>query len=76
MVWAIYRVVRLFKKLSDRIVNKIMITVHIVDYLILIIVNLLLNYVPLDDLRAQEIFKICEIAIYSVDDVIFGMIIY
>jgi hypothetical protein len=39
LVWAIYRLVRLAKSLSEKMVNKVMIMMHIVAYLVIIIVN-------------------------------------
>ena len=56
LVWAIYRLVRLGKSLSDKIVNKVMIIMHIIAYLVVIISNVL-SYVSYSnrDLRAYEI---------------------
>jgi len=57
-------------------VNKVIITVHVLDYLILIIIAIVATYTPITELRAAKIFRICDLTIYSVCDVIFGLIIY
>ena len=57
-------------------VNKVMITVHVLDYLIVIITALMANYTPPSEVRADKITTICAITIYSACDVIFGLIIY
>ena len=56
LVWAIYRLVRLAKLLSDKMVNKVMIIMHIIAYLVVIISNVL-SYVSYSnrDFRAYEI---------------------
>ncbi len=41
LVWAICRLVRLAKSLSEKMVNKVMIIMHIVAYLVIIIANVL-----------------------------------
>ena len=41
LVWAICRLVRLAKSLSDNMVNKVMILMHIVAYVVIIIANIL-----------------------------------
>ena len=41
LVWAICRLVRLAKSLSEKMVNKVMIIMHIVAFLAIIIVNVL-----------------------------------
>ncbi len=41
LVWAICRIVRLAKSLSEKMVNKVMIIMHIVAFLAIIIVNVL-----------------------------------
>ena len=53
-----------------------MIIMHIVAYLAIIIVNIL-SYVATmkDGLRAFEISTICNLAVYSVCTVIFGVIV-
>ena len=60
LVWAICRLVRLAKSLSEKMVNKVMIIMHIVAYLAIIISNVLF-YVTYhkDSLRAYEIYCIC-----------------
>jgi len=53
-----------------------MITVHVLDYLILIITAIVVTFVPFSEVRAYKISGICDIAIFSVCNVIFGLIIY
>ena len=76
MVWAICRVVRLAKSLSEKMVNKVMIIMHIVAYLVIIISNAqsFATYSK-DTLRAYEISVMCNLAVYSVCTVIFGLIL-
>ncbi len=75
LVWAIYRLVRLAKSLSEKMVNRVMIIMHIVAYLVIITSNALW-YVALNDgLRAYKISAMCNLAVYSVCSVIFGMIV-
>jgi len=73
LVWAICRLVRIKK--SESVVNKVMISMHIVAYLFIIIIDFLTTYIPLADLRAAEIAIICNIAVYSVCNTIFGLIV-
>ncbi len=75
LVWAICRLVRLAKSLSDKMVNKVMIIMHIVAYLAIIIVNVLAYATYNDSLRKYEISTICNLAVYSVCTVIFGVIV-
>ena len=53
-----------------------MIIMHIVAYLVIIIVDVL-SYGAYDKngLRAYEIINICNLAVYSVCNVIFGVIV-
>ncbi len=76
MVWAICRLIKLAKSLSEKMVNKVMILMHIVAYLAIIIVNVL-AYVTYfkTGLRAFEISSMCNLAVYSVCTVIFGVIV-
>lgn len=53
LVWAIVRLARLSK--SSGKINKIMITMHIVDYLVMILSNFELSLIPITDLRRFEI---------------------
>ena len=55
-------------------VNKVMILIHIVAYLVIIIVDVL-SYVVNDSVRAYEIYFMCDLAVYSVCTVIFGVIV-
>jgi hypothetical protein len=76
LVWAICRLIRLAKSLSEKIINKVMIIMHIVAYLAIIMVNVLW-YVAYskDGLRAYKISSISYLAVYSVCTVIFGLIV-
>ena len=75
MVWAICRLVRIAKSLSEKMVNKVMIFMHIVAYLAIIILNVLPYGAYSDSLRAYEIYFICNSAVYSVCTVISGVIV-
>ena len=76
LVWAICRLVRLAKSLSEKMVNKVMIIMHIVAYLVVIIVNVLsYGAYNKESLRAAEIYTMCNLAVYSVCTVIFGVIV-
>ncbi len=76
MVWAICRLVRLSKSLSEKMVNKVMIIMHIVAYLAIIVVNVLWYVVSYKyGLKAFEITIMCNLAVYSVCNVIFGVIV-
>ena len=59
LVWAICRLVRLAKSLSEKMVNKVMIIMHIVAYLVTIIVNVLAYVTYSRSLRALTISTIC-----------------
>jgi hypothetical protein len=56
-------------------VNKVMIIMHIVAYLVIIISNALMYVNYNDSLRAYEISVICNLAFYAVCTVIFGVIL-
>jgi hypothetical protein len=57
-------------------VNKVMIIMHIVAYLVIIIVNALsYGTYGRNGLRAVEIYTICNLAVYSLCTVIFGLIV-
>jgi hypothetical protein len=77
LVWAICRLVRLAKSLSEKMVNKVMIMMHIVAYLFIIISNVLSSVASSRkaSLRAYEISTMCNLAVYSVCTVIFGLIV-
>ena len=75
MVWAICRLVRLANSLSEKMVNKVMILMHIVAYLVIIIVDVLSYVIFNDSLRAYEIYEMCYLAVYSVCTVILGVIV-
>jgi len=76
LVWAIVRLVRLKKSRSEKMVNKIMITIHIVAYLFIIIASALTIWVPINDLREFKISQISTFVVYCVCSVLFGVIVY
>jgi hypothetical protein len=49
--------------------------VAIFAYLAIIIMNVLYYAIPLRDLRAYEILTMCNLAVYSVCTVMFGVIV-
>ena len=53
-----------------------MIRVHVFDYLAIIIANIVVTYTPYSDSVSYEIAAICYIAVDTVCNVIFGLIIY
>ena len=76
LVWAICRLVRLAKSLSEKMVNKVMIIMHIVAYLVIIIINFLVNVSYYSEGKsAYEITMMCYFSVYSVCTVIFGVIV-
>ena len=52
-----------------------MISMNIFAYLLIIIMDALYSVIPIADFRAYEILNICEIAVYSVCNTIFGLIV-
>jgi hypothetical protein len=56
-------------------VNKVIITMHIVAYLAIIMMNALAYLTVNRSLRAYEIESICLLAVYSVCTVIFALIV-
>ena len=77
LVWGIARLARIVHKLSTMLVNKGMIVSHIVAYLFIIVANTVqtLYYVKNPGFRAYEISTICNMAIYFVCTLIFGLIV-
>ncbi len=73
LIFGISRLVRLAKSLRGQMVNKVMITMHIVAYLAIIIVNAL--KLLSRGLRVYKIETICLLAVYCVCTVIFGLIV-
>lgn len=57
-------------------VNQTMISMHIVAYLAIIIADFLFALIPLKDLTVFETSMIFLIVVYSVCNVIFGIIVY
>ena len=75
LVWAIYRLVRISKSTSGKMVNKVMIGMNIFVFLLIIIITVLISATPASDLRASETLFICSIIVYSVSNTIFGLIV-
>lgn len=76
LVYAILRLDRLSKSTSKRMINKVMVTMIIFNYLLVIIIDILTSYIPTTDSRAYEISNICYMAIISMTSLIFGLILY
>ncbi len=75
LVWSMCRLVRIVQSVSDKLVNKLMIILHITAYLFIIIVNVALIKFDNRFLRAYEIFTVCYLVIYFVCSLIFGLIV-
>jgi hypothetical protein len=76
LVWAICRLVRLANSLSKKMVNKVMVIMHIVAYMAIIISNCLGYLTFLDGgLKSYKIIAICGLTVYCVCSVIFGLIV-
>jgi hypothetical protein len=75
LIWGIFRLVRLNKSLNDKMGNKVIITMHIVAYLAIILVNLLSSPSYSPKFRAFEIRNICGLAVFSMCTAIFGLIV-
>jgi len=56
-------------------VNKFVITIHILDYLILIISDSSETFFPNENTEAYKISVFCNIAVITVCNVVFGLII-
>ena len=56
--------------------NKVMVSIHIADYLVLIIANIAAVTIPTNDVMAFEIVWISDLVVVSVCNVIFGLILY
>jgi hypothetical protein len=76
LVWGIYRLARIVRSVSDQMVNKIMIIMHIAAYLFIIVVNI-------SEFRASiygepkkvEIVSSVFLVVYFACSVIFGLIV-
>ena len=76
LIWGITRLVRLAQDFSNMLVNKMLILSHIVAYLFIILVNISQTAASYKGgLRAFEISTICSLGVYSVCDLIFGLIV-
>jgi len=56
-------------------VNKLMISMNIFAYLLIIIIDFLSSVIPFADLIAIEIVSICRIAVYAVCNLILALIV-
>ena len=74
-MWGICRLVKLVRLSSSLNANKITISLHIFAYLALIIVNALPYLFINRGLEAYEILCICNLVVYSVCTLIFGVIV-
>ena len=78
-MWGIFRMVGLVHSLSDQMLNKGMLVLHVVAYLFIIIANIVsvfYSFVEEDPtLKAYEISTIFSIVVYSVCAMIFGLIV-
>ena len=61
--------------MKNMMVNKVMITLHIVFYLAIIIVNASQFLFINDNLKESEISTVCLLVVYSVCSLIFGLIV-
>ncbi len=76
LIWGITRLVRLAQDFSDMLVKKVLILLHIVAYMFIILVNISQTAATYKGgLRAFQISTICLLAVYSVCDLIFGLIV-
>ena len=75
LVWGICRLIKLVRLSSSLIANKITISLHIFSYLTNIIVNALPYLFINRGLGAYEILCICNLVVYSVCTLIFGVIV-
>ena len=79
LVWGICRLVRIVQSLAEKIVNKVMISMHIVAYLLIVVLNAVQTFVlALHDSevsRDYEISTICDEVVYFVCSMIFGLLV-
>lgn len=78
MICAIRRLVRLSGPAGEKMVNKLIVTMHIIAYLLIIIVDIITSLLALgkNNLREFEISQICNLAVYSLCNLLFGVIVY
>ncbi len=76
LIFGICHLLRLAQSLSGQMVNKVMITMHIVTYLFIIVVNAIqfLTFF-VGSLRTYEIISICLLVVLCVCTAIFGLIV-
>jgi len=76
LIWGICKLLRLFGSANRMLPNKVIIIMHIVAYLFIIIVDITLNVTAVNfRLKAKEISTICNLVIYFVCTLIFGLIV-
>jgi len=76
LILAIYRLVRLSSSLTKKVVNRGMIIMHIIAYLLIIFVNVQTTVIHAPHWRKFEIAWICNFAVQSVCSVIFCLIVH
>jgi len=78
LIWGICRMLRFFGSANRMLPNKVIILMHIVAYLFLIIVDIIQNVIAVNQnygYKAYEISTICNLVIYFVCTLIFGLIV-
>jgi hypothetical protein len=76
LIWSICRLARIVGSLSDMMVSKVMLVMHIATYLFIIFVNVLVNLTYFcGSFRTMKISTICGLIVYSVCNLIFGLIV-
>jgi hypothetical protein len=64
LVWGISRLVQIVQQASDIMGNKAMIALHIIDYILVIIVNTLQFEYTFRSLKVNELSSIAELLVY------------
>jgi hypothetical protein len=79
MALGVCRLVRFVQSLVDKIAHKGMVSMHIAAYLLIIVANVVQTFYVYpagsQDLRGYEITTICSLVVYSVSDLIFGLLV-
>ena len=75
LIWGICRMVRLVGSLNSFMAKKVPIIMHIVAYLFIIIGNALQTMRAFSSLKTFEIATICNLVVFFVCTLIFGLIV-
>jgi len=76
LVWGIYRMVIFYGSFNeDMLPNKMIISMHIIAYVVIIIINIVQAFFSPNRLKSFEISYICGLTIYSVCTFILGLIV-